>query len=130
MASPAILSSAEPRLSTVRERILTGKSLSIGLLAVIALNLRAPYSEWVVRSTYMSTNYFPLGLAFSFIMVIVLVNPVMKLVSGGLSANELGVVLMMLLAAVSVSTYGTIGCVISVSASPFYFSTTENGWAK
>ena len=130
MASPAILSSAEPRLSTVRERILTGKSLSIGLLAVIALNLMAPYSEWVVRSTYMSTNYFPLGLAFSFIMVIVLVNPVMKLVSGGLSANELGVVLMMLLAAVSVSTYGTIGCVISVSASPFYFSTTENGWAK
>ena len=106
MASPTILSSAEPRLSTVRERILTDKSLSIGLLAVIALNLMAPYSEWVVRSTYMSTNYFPLGLEFSFIMVIVLVNPVMKLVSGGLSANELGVVLMMLLAAVSVSTYG------------------------
>ena len=130
MASPAILSSAEPRLSTVRERILTGKSLSIGLLAVIALNLIAPYSEWVVRSTYMTTNYFPLGLAFSFIMVIVLVNPVMKLVSGGLSANELGVVLMMLLAAVSVSTYGITGYVISVSASPFYFSTTENGWAK
>lgn len=130
MASPAILSSAEPRLSTVRERILTGKSLSIGLLAVIALNLMAPYSEWVVRSTYMSTNYFPLGLAFSFIMVIVLVNPVMKLVSGGLSANELGVVLMMLLAAVSVPTYGITGYVISVSASPFYFSTTENGWAK
>ncbi len=130
MASPAILSSAEPRLSTVRERILTGKSLSIGLLAVIALNLMAPYSEWVVRSTYMSTNYFPLGLAFSFIMVIVLVNPVMKLASGGLSANELGVVLMMLLAAVSVSTYGITGYVISVSASPFYFSTTENGWAK
>ena len=126
MASPAILSSAEPRLSTVRERILTGKSLSIGLLAVIALNLMAPYSEWVVRST----NYFPLGLAFSFIMVIVLFNPVMKLVSGGLSANELGVVLMMLLAAVSVSTYGITGYVISVSASPFYFSTTENGWAK
>ena len=130
MASPAILSSAEPRLSTVRERILTGKSLSIGLLAVIALNLMAPYSEWVVRSTYMSTNYFPLGLEFSFIMVIVLVNPVMKLVSGGLSANELGVVLMMLLAAVSVPTYGITGYVISVSASPFYFSTTENGWAK
>lgn len=130
MASPAILSSAEPRLSTVRERILTGKSLSIGLLAVIALNLIAPYSEWVVRSTYMTTNYFPLGLAFSFIMVIVLFNPVMKLVSGGLSANELGVVLMMLLAAVSVSTYGITGYVISVSASPFYFSTTENGWAK
>ena len=94
------------------------------------MNLMAPYSEWVVRSTYMSTNYFPLGLAFSFIMVIVLVNPVMKLVSGGLSANELGVVLMMLLAAVSVPTYGITGYVISVSASPFYFSTTENGWAK
>ena len=131
MASPAILSSAEPRLSPVRERILTGKSLSLGLLAVIALNLMAPYSEGGVgRSTYMATNYFPLGLAFSFIMVIVLVNPVMKLVSGGLSANELGVVLMMLLAAVSVSTYGITGYVISVSASPFYFSTTENGWAK
>jgi hypothetical protein len=36
---------------------------------------------------------------------------------------------MMLLAAVSVPTYGITGYVISISASSFYFANPENGWA-
>jgi len=113
-------------------RVLTGKAVAVGLVSVIAVNLAAPYSEWVVRSTYMTTNYFPLGLAFSFIVVVVFLNPLLKLLHRnlGLNGNELGIVLMMLLAAVSIPTYGITGYVISVSASPYYFATTENGWAE
>ncbi len=112
--------------------ILTPKALTVGVLAVIAVNLLAPFSEWIVRSTLLTTNYFPLGLASLFIFVVVVLNPILKAVKreGGLTGNELGVVYMMLLAAVSVPTYGVTGYVISVSASPFYFATTENGWAE
>jgi hypothetical protein len=132
MASPEKIKDENCRLDGTRVRVLTGKSVTLGLLMVVAVNLVAPYSEWVVRSTYMTTNYFPLGLAFSFIVVVVFLNPALKLVNHGfgLTGDELGIVLMMLLAAVSVPTYGITGYVISVSASPFYFSTTENGWAE
>ncbi len=113
------------------KRILTLRSVVVGMVGVVAVTMGAPYSEWVVRSTYMTTNYFPLGLAFSFILVVVVLNPLLKLVRHrcGLRSDELGVVYMMLLAAVSVPTYGITGYVISVSASPFYYATTENSWA-
>ncbi|MDA0748310.1 MAG: hypothetical protein O2954_17475, partial [bacterium] len=122
-----------PGQATVQKqrRVLTPRALGMGLLAVVAVNLAAPYSEWVVRSTYMTTNYFPLGLAFTLILVVCVLNPLLKLVRArfGLGGDELGVVYMMLLAAVSVPTYGITGYVISVAASPYYFATTENGWA-
>jgi hypothetical protein len=109
---------------------LTPRALITGLTAVTALNLMAPYSEWVVRSTHMSTNYFPLGLAFVFILLVSFLNPLLKLLGiSGYSPNEFGFIYMMLLAAVSVPTYGMTGYVISISASPFYFATPENGWA-
>ena len=112
--------------------IMTPKALAIGVLVVIAVNLLAPFSEWIVRSTLLTTNYFSLGLAALFIFVVVVLNPVLKTVKreGGLTGDELGVVYTMLLAAVSVPTYGVTGYVISVSASPFYFATTENGWGE
>lgn len=115
-----------------KRRILTPKALIVGVLAVVGVNLLAPYSEWVVHSTHMTTNYFPLGLASVFILLVVVLNPLMKLVNRrkGLTGDELGVVYMMLLAAVSVPTYGITGYVISVSASPFYFANTENGWGE
>ena len=113
-------------------RLLSLRVLVVGLIAVVAVNLTAPYSEWIVRSTYMSTNYFPLGLAFGFILVVVVVNPLWKALrrGSGLSSDELAIVYVMLLAAVSVPTYGITGYVISVAASPYYFATTENGWAE
>ena len=113
-------------------RIMTGRATAVGLMAVVTVTLAGPYSEWVVRSSYMTTNYFPLGLAFIFIFLVAVLNPLLKLVGRcyGLGGDELGVVHMMLIAAVSVPTYGITGYVISIAASPFYYATTENGWAE
>ena len=115
-----------------QQKSLTPKALTVGVLAVVGVNLLAPFSEWIVRSTHMTTNYFPLGLASVFIFLVVVINPVLKMVrrQGGLTGDELGVVYMMLLAAVSVPTYGVTGYVMSVSASPFYFANSENGWGE
>ena len=75
-------------------RILTSKAIVVGVLAVVGVNLLAPFSEWIVRSTHMTTNYFPLGLASVFIFLVVVINPALKMVHrrGGLSGDELGVV--------------------------------------
>ena len=118
--------------ASTRAPVLTPKALTVGVLVVVAVNLAAPFSEWIVRSTLLTTNYFPLGLAALFILVVAVLNPLLKAAKrgGGLTGDELGVVYTMLLAAVSVPTYGVTGYVISVSASPFYFATTENGWAE
>ncbi len=123
--------SREIEVSSQRQ-VMTPKALTVGMLVVVAVNLLAPFSEWIVRSTLLTTNYFPLGLAALFIFVVVVLNPVLKTIKreGGLTGDELGVVYTMLLAAVSVPTYGVTGYVISVSASPFYFATTENGWGE
>jgi hypothetical protein len=121
-----------PEVLNEPRRILTSKAIVVGILAVVGVNLLAPFSEWIVRSTHMTTNYFPLGLASVFIFLVVVINPALKMVHrrGGLSGDELGVVYIMLLAAVSVPTYGVTGYMMSVSASPFYFATTENGWSE
>lgn len=107
------------------------RGLFVGSLCAIVVNLAAPYSEWIVRSTLMTTNYFPLGLAFTFLVVVCVVNPLVKTIrpNGGLAQSDLAVVYVMLLAAVSVPTYGITGYVISISASSFYFANAENGWA-
>jgi hypothetical protein len=111
--------------------LLPGRGLFVGSLCAILVNLAAPYSEWIVRSTLMTTNYFPLGLAFTFLVVVCVLNPMLKTMrpSAGLSQRDLSVIYMMLLAAVSVPTYGITGYVISISASAFYFANPENGWA-
>jgi hypothetical protein len=110
---------------------LTARALAVGCVCVAVLNVVAPYSEWIVRSTLMTTNYFPLGLAFSFIAVTFLLNPFLKSLrsSAGLSEVDLGVIYVMLLAAASVPTYGITGYILSVTASTYYFATPENGWA-
>ena len=73
---------------------MTPKALVVGVLVVVAVNLLAPFSEWIVRSTLLTTNYFPLGLAALFIFVVVVLNPVLKAVKRerGLTGDELGVV--------------------------------------
>ncbi len=127
----ALETKAEAQAAEGERRILTPRSLTVGVLGVVGVTLAAPYSEWVVRSTYMATNYFPLGLAFSFILVVVVLNPLLKACGRrfALWGDELGAIYVMLLVAVSVPTYGITGYVISISASPFYYATTENGWA-
>ncbi len=112
-------------------RALTLRALLIGAVASAAINAVAPYAEWIVRSTYMTTSYFPLGLVFTFILIVVVLNPLIKLFRrpAGLRESELGVIYVMLLAAVSVPTYGITGYILSISASPFYFASTENRWA-
>jgi hypothetical protein len=114
-----------------KDQRIPGRGLFFGSLVAIVVNLVAPYSEWIVKSTLMTTNYFPLGLAFTFLVVVCFINPMLKVIrpAAGLSEADLAVIYMMLLAAVSVPTYGITGYVLSVSASAFYFANPENGWA-
>ena len=51
-----------PEIPREQRPILTPKALTVGILVVVAVNLLAPFSEWIVRSTLLTTNYFPLGV--------------------------------------------------------------------
>jgi hypothetical protein len=111
--------------------VLTVRGTAVGLVAVALVTMAGPYSEWVVRSSYMTTNYFPLGLAFLFILIALFLNPLLRRVGPrfALRGDDLGIVYTMLVVAVSVPTYGMVGYTISIVASPFYYATPENAWA-
>jgi len=111
---------------------LTGRALGLGLLLVVLVNLAAPYSLYVVRSSLLASDYMPIGALFPFFLVVVLLNPLLKTISPGwgLHPGELVIVFMMGLVGASLATYGLTGYLVAVIASPYFFATPENQWSQ
>jgi len=111
---------------------MTWRSLALGVLIVLIINICSPYAEFVLHTTYLATNYFPLGLIFPFFVIVAVVNVILKSISRrlALSPRELGVVFIMGLAAVAIPTYGVTGYLLSTIAAPFYHASPENKWAE
>lgn len=112
-------------------RALTARSLLVGLALVVGLNVAAPYVGLVLRAQYLATNYFPVGLGISFLLVVLVLNGTLKAVrrSWALSEAELGIVFIMAAVGITVPTHGTAGYLLSTISAPRYFATPENRWA-
>ncbi len=110
---------------------LTARSALVGAAFAVVINLASPYCEWVMHSQLLTTNYFPIGFAFLFFLVVAVVNPALKRLraSWGLSAGELSVVYVMAAVATTIPTYGVCGYWLATISAPYYFATVENRWA-
>ncbi|MBM4085009.1 MAG: hypothetical protein FJ272_09500, partial [Planctomycetes bacterium] len=111
-------------------RGVTLRSLAVGVAFAVGVNLASPYCEWVLHSQLLTTNYFPIGLAFLFFVVVAVVNPCLKLArqGWGLTTAELAVVFVMGAVATTIPTYGVCGYWLATLAAPYYFATVENRW--
>ena len=111
---------------------LTVRALLLGLLMVVALNFAAPYSAFVMHSSHLATNYFPLGVAFPFFFLVAIVNVGVKLVrpSWAFKPHELAIAFIMGIVTSAIPTYGVTGYLLSIIASPFYRASPENAWAE
>ena len=111
---------------------LTARALAIGIVLVVGVNLAAPYSVYVVRSSLLASDYMPVGALFPFFLVVAVVNVLLKAASPGwaLHPAELIVIFMMSLVGTSLATYGLAGYLVAVMASPYFFATPENQWAQ
>jgi hypothetical protein len=110
---------------------LTPRALGLGIALVVLVNVAAPYSNYVVHSSLLASDYMPLGALFPFFLVVAVLNTVLKTISPNwaLHPGELVVIFMMSLVGASLATYGMAGYLVAVIASPFFFATPENQWA-
>ena len=111
---------------------LTPRALGLGIALVVLVNVAAPYSNYVVHSSLLASDYMPLGALFPFFLVVAVLNTVLKTISPNwaLHPGELVVIFMMSLVGASLATYGMAGYLVAVIASPFFFATPENQWGR
>ena len=105
------------------------RAFLLGLGLVILINVGAPYSMFILKSSQWAISYLPLSVMFIF-TALVFFNAALKtyLKIKGLSTTELGLIFTMSLVGASVPTWGTSTYMIAVIAAPQYFASPENQW--
>ena len=122
----------ETRASPSSERGVTFRAVALGLSIVIFTNLWVTYAEAVVKSTRLNLAYFQLPLLALFVLLVVFLNPLLKLCRQRLAfspAELLAVVAIGIVGSV-VPGSGITGFFLGIITSPFYFATPENQWAE
>jgi hypothetical protein len=105
------------------------RAFLIGLFMVGLINVGAPYSMFVLKSSQWAISYLPLSVVFLF-TALVFANAALKstLRIAGLAPSELGIVFIMSLVGASIPTWGTSTYMIAVIAAPKFFASPENQW--
>ena len=113
-------------------RALTARAVCVGLALAVGLGLAAPYVGFVLRSQYLATSYFPVGLGIGFFVLLLGANGLLGAVrrSWALGEGELAVVFVMAAVAGTMPTHGAAGKLLSVISAPHYLASPENRWAE
>jgi hypothetical protein len=108
----------------------TSRSIAIGLVTVLIINLWISTTEYVIHASRMQLSFFPLAL-FSAFLLIVLSNSLWKHISpaSALKEGELLTVLAMGFVGTIIPTSGITGFLLGIIGSVYYFATPENQWA-
>ncbi len=114
------------------QRGVTIRSVGLGLALAVGLNLAAPYVGLVVRSQYLATSYFPVGLGVGFFVLVLGLNSFVGRLRRGwaLSGGELAVVFVMGAVATTMPTHGIAGKLLSFISAPHYLASPENRWGE
>ncbi|MCC7491164.1 MAG: hypothetical protein IT204_02390 [Fimbriimonadaceae bacterium] len=105
------------------------RAVLLGLLGVVCLSWGTPYSDLVLRGTWVGLTAFPIG-AFTALLLLLLLNAPWRAAGRGLRRAELLTVYAMLLVAAGLSSFGLVGLLVPYAAGPAYFATPENHFAE
>ena len=115
-----------------RREGLTLRSVVLGLGFVIFIDWLILFAIFRLGSIYLVYGHMPVALLLPFVLLVAVVNPLLGRLRPGLalSKTELAVIFAMGLVAVVVPEFRLTGFFLGLIASPYYFATTENGWAE
>jgi len=110
----------------------TIRGVLLGFLFCIFVDWLILFAIFRLGSIYLVYGHMPVALLLPFVALVVGINPLLAKISPrlALSRAELGVIFMMGLVAVAVPEFRLTGFFLGLIASPYYFATTENGWAE
>jgi len=114
----------------VAPRGFTIRALAIGTLLSVFLNLACPYVVLVMQVGGLTSDYITAGAMMLLFVLVVLVNPLLKLAFGrnALSTAELLLIYIMMIVASAIPTWGLVTNLFHILTRPFYYATPENGW--
>lgn len=109
----------------------TWRSLLIGALLALFLNVACPYSVLMLQNAGLTSDYITAGAMMIFFLLVGLVNPLLKLCHRPLALRqgELIVIYVMMIVASAIPTWGLVTNLFHILTRPFYYATPENRWA-
>jgi len=103
---------------------------TFGLLCVAAIAVATPYSDQLIRGTWMACSHLPMAPLLIFGFLIFVVNTALVRIAPGLrlTQGELFVIYIMMLVGALLPSMGLTAYLIPTISGSNYFATTENGW--
>lgn len=102
------------------------RGLIIGAAISALSGIFIPYSDLVMRGTWIGLTSFPIASFFS-LLLISLINP---LLPNPLSKGEILTIYSMALVSAGIPSFGLTGLLIPYIAGPFYFASPENRYSE
>ncbi|MGB7158858.1 MAG: DUF6785 family protein [Tepidisphaeraceae bacterium] len=112
---------------TPRVHAVTWRSVLLGTIAVAIVCGLTPYNDFVLSDTSFTAGYLPLSaVLISFVLVVGINAPLHRFAPRhALSQRELAVVVLMLLLACGLPSWGLMRFLIPMPVSPFYLGSTD-----
>jgi len=108
---------------------MTVRAVIIGIVCVLGLAIAIPYCDLVMHGTWVGLTAFPISSFFTFVVLVLGVNFILKKLNLGLKSSELLLIYIMMLVGAGIPSFGLTGLLIPYIAGPFYFASPENKYA-
>ncbi len=108
---------------------MTRRALLVGSAAVLLISIATPYSDLVMRGTWLGLTALPISAVF-LLAVLVVANAPLRREGRGLGSKEILTVFCMMLAAAGIASFGLTGLLIPYLAGPLYFASPENHYSE
>ncbi len=120
---------AEPEIRPLQHAI-TARSIALGTLCVTFMAWGGHYTRHIGHTTKMAQDHLPWGVMVPFIIIVVILNKVIQTVRprAMLTRAELLVIFAMSLIGSALPSYFMAHMIANIGA-PYYFPSSENGWA-
>ncbi|UCH36553.1 MAG: hypothetical protein JSV65_09425 [Armatimonadota bacterium] len=106
---------------------MTFRAVATGAVCALLLGIGIPFSDLVMRGTWVGLTAFPISAFFVFALLATAGNGLLRrLRRQAFTAAELLLVFSMMLVAAGIPSFGMTGLLIPYLAGPSYFATPEN----
>ena len=109
---------------------MTARAVVLGLLFSLALGLFTPYSDLVLKGTWIGLTSFPISALAILAFLVSAVNVLLRARGKGLTSAELVVIYACSLVAAGLPSFGWTGLLIPYLAGPSYFASPENKFGE
>ena len=115
-----------------RGSTITPRAVILGTLAAVAINIWVPFSAYSAHSSRLIFSYLPMATLLPFVVIVLPANVVLRLLAPRwvLRPAELVVIFIMGWVASAWPTLGLTGYILTITATPHYFASSENQWAE